>query len=147
MIASRQLKPELAMTARRVDGPNFELNVTPMLDVLLVLLIIFMAVSIQVHRTIDAQLPVPCTGACDGQAPIVLEVLPGPAYRVNRRPVAADQLLPYLLGVYRGRHDKIIQVAGYPAVRYDDVVKAMDIAKSAGVDAIGIAPRELYLAR
>jgi biopolymer transport protein TolR len=135
------------MKAPRTDGPTFELNVTPMLDVLLVLLIIFMSVSIQVHRTIDVVLPVPCAGVCDGQPPIVLEVLPGPSYRVNQHAVASDQLLSYLLGIYRGRPDKIIQVAGHPAVRYDDVVHAMDIAKSAGVTAIGIAPRESYLGR
>jgi biopolymer transport protein ExbD len=133
------------MTARHTDGPTFELNVTPMLDVLLVLLIIFMAVSIQVHRTIDVVLPVPCAGVCDGQPPIVLEVLPGPAYRVNQRPVANDQLRSYLVGLYRGRPEKIIQVAGYPTVRYDDVVHAMDIVKSAGVAAIGIAPKESFL--
>jgi biopolymer transport protein ExbD len=128
-------------------GPTSELNVTPMLDVLLVLLIIFMAVSIQVHRTIDANLPVPCPGTCDGPPTIVLEVLPGPEYRVNQHAVASDQLLQYLLDIYRGRPEKIIQVAGYPTVRYADVVAAMDIAKSAGVVAIGIALKEAYRSR
>jgi biopolymer transport protein ExbD len=135
------------MNARTAHAPNAEVNVTPMLDVLLVLLIIFMAVAIQVHRTLDVQLPVPCTGKCEGQTPIVLEVLPGPEYRVNQKPVPVNELPSYLAGVYRGRPDKIIQVAGYPSVRYADIVHAMDIAKSAGVDAIGIAPKESYLAR
>ena len=132
------------MTARGSDGPNFELNVTPMLDVLLVLLIIFMAAVIQIHRTIDVNLPVPCGGTCNtGDTPIVLEVLPGPAYRVNQKPIAASELLAYLRGIYNGRPDKIIQVAGQPTVRYDDIVHAIDIAKSAGVHAVGIAPKEL----
>jgi biopolymer transport protein ExbD len=133
------------MTVPASRGPNFELNVTPMLDVLLVLLIIFMAVCIQVHRSIDVTLPIPCAGKCDGDTPIVLEVLPGPEYRVNQRSVPGSQLLQYLVGVYRGRPDRIIQVAGYPNVRYADVIAAMDIAKSAGVKAIGIAPKESYL--
>ena len=135
------------MTFHASGGPTSEMNVTPMLDVLLVLLIIFMAVTIQVHRTIDANLPVPCSGRCDGPQTIVLEVLPGPEYRVNQRPVATNQLLGYLLDVYRGRPEKIIQVAGYPNVRYADVVTAMDIAKSAGVVAIGIAPKDAVLSR
>ena len=135
------------MTFHASGGPTSEMNVTPMLDVLLVLLIIFMAVTIQVHRTIDANLPVPCPGKCDGPPTIVLEVLPGPEYRVNQRVVAANQLLGYLLDVYRGRPEKIIQVAGYPNVRYADVITAMDIAKSAGVAAIGIAPKDAFLSR
>ncbi|MGH7615636.1 MAG: ExbD/TolR family protein [Gemmatimonadaceae bacterium] len=126
------------MTAASTNGPNFELNVTPMLDVLLVLLIIFMAAVMQVHRTIDVNLPIPCSGACTGDAPIVLEVLQGPAYRVNQRPVAANELLAYLTGVYRGRPDKIIQVAGDPHAKYADIVRALDIAKSAGVKILGV---------
>jgi biopolymer transport protein ExbD len=132
------------MTARGSDGPNFELNVTPMLDVLLVLLIIFMAAVIQIHRSIDVTLPIPCGGTCNaGDAPIVLEVLPGPAYRVNQKPIPSSELLGYLRGIYNGRPDKIIQVAGQPTVRYDDIVHAIDIAKSAGVHGVGIVPKDL----
>ena len=127
------------MTARSTPGPNCEMNVTPMLDVLLVLLIIFMSVSIQVHRSMDAALPIPCSGVCASGTPIVLEVLPGRTYRVNQRPVAADELFAYLLRVYQDRPEKIIQVDGHPTVRYDDVVHAMDIARSAGVKVVGIA--------
>src|SRR5262249_29462329 len=135
------------MNTRTVHAPNAEVNVTPMLDVLLVLLIIFMAVTIQVHRTMDVVLPIPCTGTCKGETPIVLEVLPGPEYRVNRKPVAVNEFLEYLAGVYRGRPEKTIQVAGDPSARYDDIVHAMDIARSAGIAVIGIAPKESYLAR
>ena len=118
-----------------------DMNVTPMLDVLLVLLVIFMA-ALQARKTIDAQLSVPCTGACRGDgASIVLEVLPGPTYRLNSQPVPARELLARLTAVYSGRPDKIIQVAGSPAVRYQEVVAAMDLARTAGVRVIGLPPR------
>lgn len=131
----------------RADNPVAfgELNVTPMLDVLLVLLIIFMAISIRVHTTVDGVLPQPCAGHCAGGNEIVLEVLPGPSYRLNRAPIPADKLRDTLVSVFAPRPDKIVQVAGYPGATYQDVVTAMDIARGAGVRVIGIAPKDSYL--
>ena len=122
-----------------------EMNVTPMLDVLLVLLIIFMAASIRVHLTMDGQLPIACAGVCEGTTNIVLEVLPGPSYRINKAPVAREALREKLLSIYAARPEKIIQVAGYPGATYQDVISAMDVAKSAGVRVVGIAPKDAYL--
>ena len=113
------------MTTATRSIPNAEPNVTPMIDVLLVLLIVFMMVASQVHRSIDVQLPEPCVGGCTGAPAIVLEVLPGPSYRLNQRAIP----------------DKKIQVAGRVGVRYADVVNAMDVAKSAGATVIGIVPK------
>ncbi|HEY9228106.1 MAG TPA: biopolymer transporter ExbD [Gemmatimonadaceae bacterium] len=128
------------MTARA--NPTSELNVTPMLDVLLVLLITFMAATIQTRPTIDVNLPQPCAGVCEaGDEDIVLEVLPGPTYRVNRTDVPPSQLRGYLTSVYRGRPTKILQVGGDPHVSYNEVIAAMDVAKSAGVSVIGILPK------
>jgi|SRR5690242_6873261 biopolymer transport protein TolR len=125
-----------------------EPNVTPMIDVLLVLLIVFMVASVQMHHTMDAQLPERgCnTAVCEDSRQIVLEVLAGPTYRINAAPVAPGDLLDQLSSIYRDRPEKIIQVAGHPGAHYEDVVSAMDIARSAGIRVISIAPRESYLA-
>jgi biopolymer transport protein ExbD len=133
------------MTAATTATPTCEPNVTPMLDVLLVLLIVFMSVTIQVHRTLDVQLPEPCVGACNGTGQIILEVRPGPTYRINTVDVAGRDLAAELRAVFGPRPEKVIQIAGYPGVRYDDIVGAMDVAKSAGVRVVGLAPRESYL--
>jgi biopolymer transport protein ExbD len=125
---------------------NAEPNVTPMIDVLLVLIIVFMIANIRVRMTMDAVLPIDCAGACETAAntQIVLEVLPGPAYRVNGTLVGAGgNLLARIEQLYRGRPDKIIYVAGRPGVHYEDVIDAMDIAKAAGVRVIGIPPKDL----
>ena len=122
-----------------------EMNVTPMLDVLLVLLVIFMVISIRLNRTVDASLPVTCTSACGGTAQIVLEVLPGPVYKINQATVPASALRDTIASIYASRPEKIMQVAGYPGVSYQDVVSVMDVAKGAGVTVLGIAPRESYL--
>lgn len=135
------------MSAARLTMPASEPNVTPMLDVLLVLLIVFMAISVRLHRTIDAQLPQTCAAACAGSAAIVLEVLPGPEYRINRAPVARAALQRTLTGIFAGRPEKILQFAGHPGVNYQEIVTALDVARSAGVTVIGVAPKESYLGR
>ena len=129
------------MTHATPAVPNAEPNITPMIDVLLVLLIVFMMMAVQVHRSVDVQLPEPCIGGCVGAPAIVLEVLPGPRYRLNQRPIQSSDLLGELTATYRGRPDKTIQVAGKTGVRYSDVVNAMDVAKSAGATVIGIVPK------
>jgi biopolymer transport protein ExbD len=130
---------------RDPSRPNAEMNATPMLDVLLVLLVIFMLVAMRMRHTLDAQLPAPCDGAaCDrGELPLVLEVLPGPAYRLNGTAVAPDALGARLAAVYAARPTKVLTVAGHAGASYQQVIEAMDVARGAGVRVIGLAPREL----
>ena len=120
-----------------------ELNVTPMLDVLLVLLVIFMAAAVAMHHTMDAVLPQPCQVMCPGTSdPLVLEVLPGSRFLLNRYEVPASELASYLRGVFAPRPEKILNVIGKPGVRYEQVMDAMDVAKSAGVRVLAIPPDE-----
>ena len=129
-------------------SPQHELNVTPMLDVLLVLLVTFMAAAVSLHHTVDVQLATPCGEICGPDSPaIVLEILPDERFLLNGTEVPARQLLSRLRAVYDGRPDKVIQVAGHPGVLYQEVITAMDVARSAGVRVIGIPPRESYLVR
>jgi biopolymer transport protein ExbD len=128
------------MTARTVAF-NAEPNVTPMIDVMLVMLIVFMVAVIRVHRTIDTQLPQSCRVSCGASTQIVLEVLPGHRYRINQKEVPSTDLLAQLRGIYAERSEKIIEVAGDRAAKYKDVIAAMDIAKSAGVTFISVPPK------
>ena len=129
------------MLASATRMPNAEPNVTPMIDVLLVLLIVFMTIVVQVHHTMDVQLPTPCSGVCGGDTPIILEVAAGPTYSINSSEVTRSELASRLRAIYAGRPDKVIQIAGHSGVRYDEVMNAMDVAKGAGVKVIGIAPK------
>jgi len=130
-----------------VAPPAAEPNVTPMIDVLLVVLIVFIMAAVQVHWTIDAQLLQPCPTECGASLPIVLEVLPGPSYRINRQQVSVDDLVPRLSSIFADRPDKTIQVSGHRGVRYDAVMHAMDLARSAGVRVIGVAPKGILSGR
>ena len=122
--------PRLAMHA--------EPNVTPFLDVLLVLLILFMFLCLNQQRAIVAQLPDPSVRGADRAPAIVLEVQPDAMYAINTEPVAGPQLAARLRAIYAGRPTKTIIVRGAPGVRYQDVVTAVDIAKGAGIIAIGL---------
>ena len=131
------------------SGANSELtnepNMTPMIDVLLVLLIIFMMIVPASRKTVDLQLPDPNPITNTTNTPtqqIVLEVLPGGTYSVNKEPVAKDRLFARLKEIYDPRPEKIIFVKGDPKVLYQDVIFAMDVARGAGVKVIGVPPRD-----
>jgi biopolymer transport protein ExbD len=127
------------------SGLTNEINVTPMIDVLLVLLIIFMMVIPMSRKAIDLQLPDPTPDDTPSGPPpsqIVLEVLPGNTFRINTQPVTKQDLQKRLKEIYDPRPDKIIFIKGDPAVKYSDVINAMDAARGAGVKIIATTPKE-----
>lgn len=134
----------MAFTVGKADALNNEPNVVPMIDVLLVLLIIFMLVVPMSRKALDLQLPDPTPSDAQGDPPsqIVLEVLPGDRYSINKEPVSREALPGRLKEIYDPRPDKIIFVKGDPKLKYDDVIWAMDIARGSGVRVIGVPPKE-----
>jgi biopolymer transport protein ExbD len=136
----------MAMSGGSNEGLTNEINVTPMIDVLLVLLIIFMMVIPMSRKAIDLQLPDPTPdNSPQGPPPsqIVLEVLPGNVYKVNSQPIGKNELQKRLKEIYDPRPEKIIFVKGDPAVKYSDVIWAMDAARGAGVKVIGVPPKDV----
>jgi|SRR5579871_2406405 len=133
----------MAMSAGSNRGLNSDPNMTPMIDVLLVLLIIFMIVIPMSRKTIDVQLPDP--NPPPNQTPdnkqIVLEVGPNYAFAINKAVVTKDNLASRLHEIYDPRPDKIIFIKGDSLVKYQDVIYAMDVARGAGVKVIGIPPK------
>jgi biopolymer transport protein ExbD len=115
-----------------------EPNVTPFLDVLLVLLIIFMYLCLSQQKIITAQLPDPAAQPGASEPVIVLDVRAHGAYAINTVPVIGQDLGARLRAIYDGRPTKTIIVRASAGVRYQDVVTAIDIAKGAGVVAIGL---------
>jgi len=135
----------MAMGAGGSDkGLTNEPNVTPMIDVLLVLLIIFMMIIPLSRKAIDVQLPDPTpTKEPPNAKPdqIVLEVLPGPTFQINKAPVDKDHLGARIKEIYAERPEKIMFLKGDPDVTYQDVIFAMDQARGGGVKVIGATPK------
>ena len=135
----------MAMSGGGGAGLSNDINVTPMIDVLLVLLIIFMAVLPSMRKAIDIQLPDPNPTVAPANAnsnQIVLEVSPGGKFAINSEVQTADRLQTRLKEIYDPRPEKIIFVKGAPDVKYADVIFAMDAARGAGVKIIGIPPKD-----
>jgi biopolymer transport protein ExbD len=123
-----------------------EPNVTPMIDVLLVLIVAFMVLVAGGRRTMDVQLPEQCRVGCESGETIVLEVLGRGAYRVNQQPVQRAALEPILTGIYRKRPSKILSVVGRSNATFSEVMEAMDVARSAGVRVVSAVPKDLQAA-
>ncbi len=134
----------MAMSAGGGGGLTNEINVTPMIDVLLVLLIIFMVIVPAQRKAVDVQLPDPTPSvqpANSVSTQIVLEVLPA-GYSINKETVTKDRLAARLKEIYDPRPEKIIFIKGDPKVKYQDVIYAMDLARGAGVKVIGVPPKD-----
>jgi biopolymer transport protein TolR len=127
-------------------GPQADINMTPMIDVLLVLLIIFMVVQQGLQRGVSVQIPPPkdkneVAQKPDPNSTIVLEVEPGPTYFINRQPVDPSQLRERIAEVFVSRPRKIIFVKGAENMTYGQVVRAVDASRAAGVEIVGLVPR------
>jgi len=125
-------------TGGKKGGAMNDINMTPMIDVLLVLLVIFMIMQPMLQRSIDIQLPVEKDEpTAPSVPPIVLEVFPGGQYLLNKSPVPAAMLQARLLEVYSNRPDRVLFVKADGAVKYGEVIMVMDYARGAGVEVLG----------
>jgi len=136
----------MSMSSGGSSGLNNDINVTPMIDVLLVLLIIFMVIVPSQRKAVDVQLPDPTPSvqpANPDSRQIVLEVLPGGLYEVNNIAVPTGGLPQRLKEIYDPRPEKIIFVKGDEKVKYEAVIWAMDVSRGAGVKVIGVPPKDV----
>jgi biopolymer transport protein TolR len=132
----------------RKGGGISEINMTPMIDVLLVLLIIFMVVQQGLQRGLSVQVPPPADGVSRPvqEGTLVLEVEPGGRYLLNRQPVAAARLQETLTREFERRTRKVLFVKGAETIQYGDVVGAVDASRAAGVQVVGLVPLAAALA-
>jgi biopolymer transport protein ExbD len=127
------------------SGLSSDINVTPMIDILLVLLIVFMAITPVSPKGLEALVPQPPknnTPLKDNDTAIVVSILHGaggqPAYKINETDVQKSDLAGRLQTIFSTRATKVMFIKGDKDLDFAPIANAIDIAKGAGVDHVGL---------
>ena len=123
-------------------GPKADINMTPMIDVLLVLIIIFMVITPLTPKGLEALVPQPPPPNSkpnqSDQRTVVIVVDKNHNYSINNEPSSEDKLGDRLTEIFKTRAERVVFVKGEPSLDFMWVAKAIDIAHGAGIDKVGL---------
>ena len=123
-------------------GPKSDINMTPMIDVLLVLIIIFMVITPLTPKGLEALVPQPpppgTPPSQSDQRTVVIVVDAQHNYMINQEATTEERLGPRLEEIFKTRAERVVFVKGDPSLDFAWVAKAIDIAHGAGIDKVGL---------
>jgi biopolymer transport protein TolR len=128
----------MAITLGKREGVLAEMNVVPLIDVLLVLLIIFMVIAPISPAGLRAEVPMPATNAAPLGSPVVVQIKADGTVAVNQSDVAWDELGSRLGGIYSLRGEKVGFVRGESKTQFADVARAIGVMREAGITDVGL---------
>jgi len=123
-------------------GPKADINMTPMIDVLLVLIIIFMVITPLTPKGLEALVPQPPKAdqpqSQADQRTVVIVINRDKSMQINQEPTDEQRLGPRLEEIFKTRAERVVFVKGDNDLEYQYVAKAIDIAHGAGIDRVGL---------
>ena len=135
----------MGMSVGGSGGPKSEINMTPMIDVLLVLIIIFMVITPLTPKGLEALVPQPPPpnqkpNQSDQRTVVIVVEKEGDRakYSINNEPQVEDKLGDRLQEIFKTRAERVVFVKGEPSLDFQYVAKAIDIAHGAGIDKVGL---------
>ena len=133
----------MGMSSGGNDGQGMsEINVTPLIDIMLVMLIIFMIITPPTLSQMAAKLPEETEEVPEDDVPqdqLVAAVCEDGAFALNKKKMTLDELGEQVEKRLRGKDQKVVFVDGHPEANYEQMVKMMDAVREAGASRLGIA--------
>ena len=137
----------MAMVVGKREGPMSDINITPLIDVLLVLIIIFMVIVPRTPHGLSALIPQPNKNEKQNQAvlerTVVVTIDARRQIAINQQPVTINDLGSRLVDIFKTRATRVMFVQGDPSLDFADVAVVIDIAHGANIDRIGLIPKKL----
>jgi biopolymer transport protein TolR len=131
----------------KTGGPRCDINMTPMIDILLVLLIIFMVITPLTPHGLEALAPEPPDKKNqpppDQDRTVVIVIDKDKSMHINNEDTDIDKLGPRLEQIFKTRAERVVFVKGDPDLEYQTVARAIDVAKGAQIDKVGLMTPKL----